>query len=620
MDSATPPARRLHPRSRAGRIALAVVVALAAFFWAFDWNWCRPLIQHYVMSHSGRSIAFDDLKVHLRDGFDPQVEFHGLVIQNAPWTATKAPFIRAGRLAATLSWRSLGSDMTIVSLIELEDAQVDMERLADGLRNWRLAHPDDRGPPRVRVLALDARRSQLHAIHRGIGLDIDASIAPLAAPEPFPGQAALPLTKLLEFKGQFKDDPFEGSARVSDVLAFGATPRDFSFRADARSGAVRVEASGLSNDVHALGDFDCEVRLTADAKGPAKPLPDAVGRVRPLAAQGHLAKAGDRWTGSALQLRAGRGTALVADIDFTGSTKSDTPRRTLKATLRDAVIDVDDLSLLRGKTPPGETTLPGTRADADHLLSTQALPFDRLREFDADIALRQARFTGAERGLAQGVRAHAVLSNGLLKIESLDAALADGHLTGTLRIDATHSPADLALDLAARGIRVERLSSTLAANGALQGAIDGHATLKARGESSRALAASATGDVTLALADGASVSKRLDAKLGLDGGEWLRTLFDKSARVPVQCAAVTLALARGVATPRRFVFETPGTALAGGGSLDLVGESLDLTLTPAHKKLALLALDKSIHVAGSWHDIKIALQAPTGQLPERCAH
>ena len=619
MSIAPTPARRLRPHSRAGRIALGGLVALAVFLWAFDWNWCRPLIRHYVMSHSGRSLEFDDLKVHWRDGFDPVIEFRGLTIQNAPWAASRAPFVHAGRLAATVSWRSLGSDMTVVNLIELEDAQVDMERLADGLRNWRLGHPDDRGPPRVRVLALDAKRSRLHAIHRGIGLEVDAATQPLPAPEALAGHADMPLTRLLVFKGQYKDDPFEGSAQVSDILTFGATPREFAFRADARSGAMRIEASGLTNDVHALGDFDCDVRLSALGAGPARPLPEALARVRPLVAQGHVKKKDDAWTGADVRLRAGRQTTVAADIAFTGNYKSDTPRRTLKATLRDAAIDVDDLSLLRGKTPPGEKTLPGTRADADHALSTQALPLERLRGFDADVDLRNARVTGAERGLAQSVRGHAMLSNGVLKIESLDAGLAAGHLTGTLRIDATRSPADLALALTARGIRIDQLSATLAANGALQGAVDGHADVKARGDSSRALVASAVGDVTLSLADGASVSKRLDAKLGLNGGEWLRTLFDKSARVPVQCAAVTLALGHGVATARRFVFETADTALAGAGSLDLVDESVDVTLTPAHKKLALLSLDKSIHAQGSWHDVKIALQAPADATPERCA-
>ena len=610
MSSGSAPTPARPPRRfRALRAALAALLALAAFCWAFDWNWCRPLIQHFVMSRSGRSVEFDDMKVHFRDGLDPTIELRGLTIQNAPWAATKAPFIHAGRIAATISWRSLGSDLTVISLIELDDAQVDMERLADGLRNWRITRPDDRGPPRVRVLALDARNSSLHTIHRGLDLELDASTAPLPTPETFEGHPDLPLTRALVFRGRFRDDTFDGSARVSDVLAFGATTRMFSFRAQARSGALLLAASGLSNDAHALGDFDCDVKVSASGDGPSKPLPEALARARPLAAEGHVAKSGDRWTASDVRMRAGRHTSASADAVFTGNFKNETPRRTLQATLRDAVVDLDDLDALRGK-PSGE----------EHGLSTQPLPLARLRDIDADIDLRPVRIAGAEHGLVQSMRAHATLAGGVLKLQALDAAIADGRVTGALQVDASRSPADVALDLTARGLRVERLSAALAANGALTGAIDARAVLKSRGESPRALAAGANGSVTLSLAEGASVSKRLDARLGLNGGEWLRTLLDKSARVPVQCATATLALEHGIATPRRFAFETPDTALAARGSLDIVNETVDATLTPAHKTLALLALDKSIHAQGPWHGVTIKLAPASGDAPERCPH
>ena len=606
-SASTSPAPR---RFRALRVALVVVLALAALCWAFDWNWCRPLIRHYVMSRSQRSFDFDDMQVHFRDGLDPTIEFRGLTIQNAPWAATKAPFIHAGRIALTVSWRTLGSDMTVISLIELDDAQVDMERRADGIRNWRITRPDDRGPPRVRVLALAARDSSLHTIHRGIDLELDASTTPLAAPRTLARHADLPLTKRLVFKGTYKGKAFEGDTAVSDVLTFGATPRLFALQGTARMGALRLDAAGVSNDLHALGDFDLDATLSTDGDAAIWPLPEALARVRPLAAQGHVAKAGERWTGAGVRVRAGRQTAAVVDATFTGSFRSETPRRTLKATLRDAVIDVDDLQPLRGKTA----------ADADHALSTQPLPLARLRELDADVELRPARVIGVERGDVQGLRGHAVLEAGVLRLQALDVALADGHVTGSLQVDASHSPADVALDLSARGLRVDRLSTRLAASGALAGAVDGRAVVKTRGESARALVAAANGSVTLSLADGASVSKRLDAKLGLNGGEWLRTLFDKSARVPVQCASMTLALEHGVATPRHLVFETPDTALAARGSANLADETLDATLTPARKKLALLALDKSIHAEGSWHDVKVALTPASGDAPERCAH
>jgi uncharacterized protein involved in outer membrane biogenesis len=606
MSPPPPATRPLLPRSIAARVALGALAVLAVLACTFDWNWCRPLIHHYVMARSGRDIRFDDLRVHWRDGLDPTIEFRGLVVQNAPWAASREPLVRAGRLAATLSWRSLGSDMTVVNFIELDDAQLDMERLADGLRNWRITRPDDRGPPRVRVLALDARRSRLHLIHRGIGLELVAQTTPLAGPEVLAGHADLPLTKRLAVSGNVDGHAFEADTRVSDVLTFGATPRRFAVRGTARLGSLTLAAAGLSDDVHALGDLDLDATLAADGADAPWPLPEALARARPLAARGHVTRAGDRWTAEALHLSAGHHTALVADATFTGSWKSDTPRRTLRATLRDARIDLDDL------------WPPRTRNGAGPTLSTTPLPLARLRDLDADIDLRPARVVDAGHAFVQSVRAHALLANGALRVEPLDIVLADGHVDGTLALDAARTPATLAADLQARGLRVEQLSPRLAANGALAGALDGRASLRTRGDSARELVAAAGGSLTLSLAGGATVSRRIDAKLGLNGGEWLRTLFDKSARVPLQCAQATLALAHGVATPRRFVFETPDTALAAQGSVDLAGETVDATLTPARKKLALLALDKSIHAEGPWNDVKISLRPPAQVEPERC--
>jgi len=599
-------------RRRAGWVALAVLAALVAVGLAFDANWLRPLIRHHVMARSGRSVQFDDLKLHFDDGLDPTFEFRGLVIQNAPWAASRAPLIRAGRLAATVSWRTLGSGMTVVRRLELDDAQVDMERQADGLRNWRITRPDDRGPPRVRVLELDARNSSLHLVHAGIPLVLDARSTPLPAPHVLPAHADLPLTRHLDVAGRYRDRAFAGQADVSDVLTFGATPRVFALRAQARLGALSVQAAGTSNDVHALGDVDVDASLATAGPGDVWPLPELLARLRPLSAQGHVVHAGERWTGSGVRMRGGRGTSVVVDASFTGGFRSDTPRRALRATLRDAAIDLDDLSLLRGKT------LPGAGPDDAPAWSTTRLRFELLRSLDADIDLRPARVTGSDRGFVQSVRGRAALKDGVLALDALDLGLADGHVTGSAKVDATRPLPDVALDLAARGLRIDRISSTMAANGALAGALDGRAELRTRGDSTRALVAGASGTIALSLAPGASVSRRLDAKLGLDGGEWLRTLFDKSARVPVQCATATLALAHGVATPRRFAFETPRTALAVRGTIDLAGESLDVTLTPAHKKLALLALDRSIRAEGSWQAPKVTLVPAIDEPPQRC--
>ncbi len=49
----------------------------------------------------------------------------------------------------TFVFKSLGTlfdDRSLVALLELKDADVDLERQADGLRNWRLNNPENRGP------------------------------------------------------------------------------------------------------------------------------------------------------------------------------------------------------------------------------------------------------------------------------------------------------------------------------------------------------------------------------------------------------------------------------------------------------------------------------------------
>ncbi|MGN6527647.1 MAG: AsmA family protein, partial [Burkholderiaceae bacterium] len=246
-----PPAPRR--RRRGAWVALAMLVALAALCASFRWTWLRPAIRHYVMAHSGREIDFDDAHVSLH-GLDPTVEVRGLRIANAPWAQRRdRPFIRAGRFAATISWRSLGTGMTVIELMSLEDADVDMERLADGTRNWRLIHPEDRGPPHVRLEALDARNVRLHTVHAGIGLEGDIATEPLAAPQTLPGHPDLPLVQRLRFDGTYRGHAFAVDAAVSQVLVFGDPARRYALRGVAHAGALELRGGRRGRERHTQG-------------------------------------------------------------------------------------------------------------------------------------------------------------------------------------------------------------------------------------------------------------------------------------------------------------------------------------------------------------------------------
>ncbi len=616
-----PPPPRARPLRRGALGVLAILLALGALAWAFDWNWFRPAIQRYVMSHSGRTFEFDQLRVRFAGSLDPTVEFDNLRVQNAPW-ADQRPLIDARRVAATFSWRTLFDSQTVVSLLVLEDAQVDLERQANGLRNWRLGHPEDTGPQRVKVMAIDASRSRLHTVHGGIGLVADAQISALAAPQPVAGHPDLPLTKQLVFRGTLDGKAIAVDAAVSKVLTFGISSERFAARGTGRLGALRIDADGVATDVRSGGDIEADVTLSSDGAGAPWPLPAALAHVRPLTARAHVKKDGRTWTVDNLRGQLGQHGELAGEL-MVVDPQADGARRVLRATLHDVVLDLDDLVAPTARSPTGAVA-PGAQRPApvdanEHALSTAPVDLAALRDFDADIDLKNTRFLHGERDLLQSLRGQATLSNGVLKLTALDLGLADGHLTGTAQVDATHSPAELALDLQARGLRIDRLSSKLANNNGLIGAVDGRAMLRSRGDSVRALATAASGTLSALLAPGASVSKRFDAKMSLDGGAWLRSLLDRAERVPVQCAALTLDVDHGIGTTRRFQFETEHTALAGGGSVSFANESLEAAVMPVRKERALLVLDKSVHFSGPWHDIKISLAPPlSAAQPGRC--
>lgn len=597
MNMSPPAPARL--RSTGARIAL--VAAAALLLWAFDWTWFRPLIQYGVAERSGRRVDFDELHIGLTRSLDPIVQLRGLLIQNASWAASR-PLVRAGLVSFTFSWRALFADQIVVTRLVLVDADVDLERQADGLRNWRLIHPDDRGPQRIKVLAVDATRSAVRVLHRGIDLEVDVRASALQPVQAIATHPELPLTKWLVFKGAFGGKAFEGQTAVSDVIAFGDAVSPFAVRGKAQIGGSRVEAEGVASGIRSSADFDLDVRLSAASLAELWPWPigNASQHSPPAVSEGHVRKAGSKWTVSRLKAKVGH-TDLSGDATFDDG-RAAGHRPNFQASLLSTVFDLEDIAPLTGM---------GSKSAGDAA---------RLREFDAEMNLRIMKFDPAVFDVAQSLQMHAVLRDGVMALKPFDLGAAGGHVIGGLQIDASHAPVQVALDLQARGLLLGALSSALPETRRLNGAVDGRVSMRSQGESFAALVDAATGSLSAALS-GATVSNRLDAEMGLDGSGLLRTLFTADRRVPVQCATLAVDFLHGAGKIRHLALETQRTALNGGGSVDLVHKSFDVTVMPKRKQGSLLALNKAIHVQGSLRDTRVELVDPVAQSAlDNCRH
>lgn len=608
------PVRAIFPfRWSAVRIAIVAAIAFSVLLWVFNWTWLRPLIRYTVAERSGRSIDFDEMHIGLDRFLDPTVQLRGLLIQNATWAASR-PLVRAGMVSFTFSSRTLFADQIVIKRLVLLDAEVDLERQADGLRNWRLIHPDDRGPPGIKVLAVDAMRSEVRVVDPGIDLDVDTRVSALAPAQALASHPELPMRKWLIFRGTLGGKAFEGQTALSDVLMLGDTSHQFAVRGKVQVGGSLVEAEGVASDIQSSSDFDLDVRLSSNSLKELWPLPFAAAtqELRPVVTDAHVKKVDSNWTVTRIRATVGR-TDLAGDLTFDDG-HSGSRRPYYRATLRSTAFALKDIAPLMGIASSSKVKAAST----DHGLPHGDFDATRLRSFDADVDLNIAKLTATPFDVARSLQLRARLQDGVLMVKPFDLVVAGGHVTGSLQFDGSHKPAQTTVDLVARGLRLDSLSSALSETRRLTGELEGRMTIHSQGESMAALASTASGSLSAELI-GATISNRFDAQLGLEVGGLLRAFFTRAKRVPIQCAVLAIDFVRGNGKTRFLALETERTSLNGSGSVSLIHEYFDVIVMPQPKLGSLFVLNKAIHVSGSFHAAKVELVEPLkGSVPGSC--
>jgi uncharacterized protein involved in outer membrane biogenesis len=593
----------LGPRTK---VALGLAAAFLLLLILFDWNWFRPLLERHLSESSRRQVRATDLHVSLEPNFQPTVRLRGVDIENAPWADTRKPFARAGEVSFTFDWRSLLDGPPVVTRLVLRNADIDLERQADGLRNWRLQDPDDRGPPRVYVRTLEAHDSRVRFVDQRLKLDIQTASRPLATPDG-------PYTQRLDFSGRFQGAPFTGAGDASAVLSFRDSGQFFSVRGHGETGRTRLEVEGRVADLFKLAGVDAELRVAGPSLAQLHPfLQLPLPASKPYRAQGKLKKDGEAYDIEAMKIALGE-----SDLSGTLHYDEKSGRPTVRARLRSDTAALADLgTLVGGGTLFDEKKMvaaPGAAASAApaRLLPAQKLPIQTLKEVDAqvDLAVRRFKVPGFE--ALTGARFTAWLDQGMLDVAPFELDLAGGRLSGRLALDSRQQPALGRVDLKLRNARLSALLPELPKEGELDGPLQGTLKLAGRGDSLAALLDSVDGNLLLTL-DGGRISSGLDARLGLNGGKLLRHFFRGDEPVPIRCGTFAMDFRKGVGTTRRLVLDTAQTHVEGAGHLALDDEQFEFLLTPQAQKAA-IALNSSIRVRGSARGLEVELAERAAQ-------
>lgn len=642
------PSFRLSALGRKTKILLASALALAALVTLFDWNWFRWPLERYLTDKSSREVRIQDL--HVQFGLESTIRLRGVYIQNAPWAA-KRPFATAGEVSFTVSLESVWRGHPIISKLVLVDADVDMERQADGLRNWRLRHPDDRSPGRVKVQTLEAHRSQIRFVNGAIDLDFTAVATPLEkdsgqgssaarrqnTDEPRRDSGVEPrstrpgrdgdddLSTRIAFKGTYEGVSFTGEALSAGRISFRESGVSFPLRGHIASRKTRFDFDGFFTDIFDLGPMDAKVRVAGPTLAYVHPfLRIQPPHSRPFEFDAQLTQTDNRYKFSQL-----RGT--IGETDIAGEATYDRSRERplVLADLKSEAADVADLSALVGihyathgsgnasrtvSTPARiapEARHQASRADGeasrpDRVFPPRPFHVDRLRAVDARIRMNAKKLKADTISMLESLRLSADLNDGVLELKPIDVGFAGGHLVGSMSFNGRGAPHAARATIELRDIRLERLMPALAATVRSIAPVRGEISLSGHGNSIAAILGNVTG-LASARIDGGRISNLADAKLGLNGGKILSLLVRGDRDIGVHCGALVLDLRNG-SGKSQVVLDTEQTRTEGVGTVDLRDERWDLVLTPQPKNPGLFTRRASIRIQGTFRTAEISIQ------------
>jgi len=576
-------------------MALLVLLALPVLVVLTHPWWLAPALSRYLTSTSGRPVHFESARFGLTPA--PVLRLQGVRIANAPWAETSRPFAVFEEVEFEMTGQR-HEGRWVVSRIGLKNGEAHLERRPDGLRNWRLRNPEERGPGRFWFLVLEAERTALTFTHHGIGLVLRASSSPNPASAGATGPAPeMPIR--VDFEGSLRRVDFRGSASSGKAISLLQSRRWFPLRGHAEVEGARIELDGRAADL--LREPRLEAKLLLDGKSLAAIGPwvaDRYPKARAFRVAGELALGPGR-------ISLAGATAKVGATDFAGEVAWSREERghRLRADLRSELADVVDLAWLAGRAPAVAQAASAARralAAARAIPSPASAPegsTTKIAAWRADLSYVARRFRAAEVKAVQSLALKAKLLDGRLDVSELDVGVAGGHATGRLGIDLRQPVPAGDAQLAWRGVRVESLLPSLDAARRLSGAVQGRASVTAKGSGAEALLASAAGTATVRLSDG-TIASMLDAKMGLQAGKVVRTLLSGNEPLPLPCAAAVLDIGAGKARIRSLVVDSANTRTTGSGTIDIGRRTLELVLTPDSKRPGLLDLGRSIRLHG----------------------
>ena len=608
-------ARRRWPWAVAA--TLATLVGIVAICESQGWPFLAPPAQRWLSARLDRPVQLVDA-----DGRGFQLHLWGpirLTVDKlrigSPGWATAGPLVDADTVALSLRWADAidwrpGRSLPLQSL-SARRLDLQLQRLADGRANWAFAPADTLQPPRpiaafatVQRVTLSGGRIQLADALLDLKLDGRYSQRSPSAGEA--GELAAEAT------GSYRGKPVRANLRagspagwLSDAQALDAP---VPLTASVHAGQASLGFGGQVRRLLHAPEVSGHYRISGPSLAAVgDPLGITLPQTRRFDMSGRLAHSGTHWYTVVDKATVG-GSRLGGEFDYTR-----VPGRVpvLNGRLTGAALLLQDLGPAVGGA--NETDAKTVHASG-RVLPDRHFSLPSLRAMNANVlvALDKLDFGTPQLKAASPLRGLIRLSDGVLSIEQLQATLAQGILSGHVRLDGRQAPARWDVDLTGRNLVIEQWLLSIRREGQApyaSGRLNGQLTLTGTGNSTAELLASADGRARVHWRDG-QISHLLVEAAGLDIAQGLGVLVRGDRPLPVSCGAADVRIQDGKATPQVMLVDTRDSLLWVDGSMSMATERLQLQAHVRPKDWSPLSLRTPLHIDGTLGAPKLSLDKP----------
>lgn len=618
-----------HPTRRGARVAAwavaGLVVAVAVGEWA-GWPFLGPPLQHWLAERLERN-------VHLGKADDGErgarIRFVGSLRLDVPLLRIDAPAWQESSASPTVDatdvhlrlqygdlWRAWqGGDIRIAELSAATLNAV-LERRSDGRASWAFAHTptvgttqSDATPTKIPTVdALQVKQGTVHWIDHANDTDITAQLAlTTQAPEGSTASqgASAGMQLTLTAQGQLQKLPLKLALRADGAFPMVSTDTRVPATLDINGdwGSPSLKFNGKTLDVLHARQFSGRFLL----KGPSLARAgDLFGVTLPTTAKfsaaGQIVRRNQKWY-------------VVFDDATVGSSKlkgafaydAAAPTPVLSGRLNGERLFLADLAPSVGAS--GETkkkradgkVLPDRQFDLPSLRVMQANVLIDVQEVDLNTELLEP---------VRPMRAHLLLTNGVLRLEQIDARTAQGRLQGSMQLDGRQKQATWKTDLRWSGVDLAEWIHQDRPDGAppyISGKLDGSVQWTGKGSSTAQILGSLNGPMRVFLRQG-QVSHLAIEVAGLDVFQSLGIAISGDERLKILCGAAEMVATNGSIRPTVFVVDTVDSVVFLDGMVSLADEAMDLRVVVTPKDFSLLTLRSPLHVQGTFSHPQVSLE------------